>query len=221
MIEEFAKAFTFEGGGMGAPFMWAILIVSIFLFGIVIERLIFLVFKFNINAKTFFEQIQKYVMSDKINEAINTCNTASAAALPKVIKAGLTRANRQEYEISQAIEEAQLAVVPTVQKRTEALASLSNIATLLGLLGTIIGMIEAFKALALADPEKQSVLLAKGISAAMMTTAFGLIVAIPGLAFHLILSGFTKKILDEIDQYSVKLENLLVGRIKSSNTNNQ
>jgi len=219
MIEEFAKGFTFEGGGMGAPFMWAILVVSIFLFGVAIERFLFLVIKFNINAKTFFDQIQKYVMSDKINEAINTCNSASAAALPKVIKAGLTRANRQEYEISQAIEEAQLAVVPVVQKRTEALAGLSNIATLIGLLGTIIGMIEAFKALAAADPETQAKLLAKGISAAMMTTAFGLIVAIPGLTFHMILSGFTKKILDEIDQYSVKLENLLVARVKSSKDN--
>ncbi len=216
MIEEFAKGFTFEGGGMGAPFMWAILVVSIFLFGIVIERFFFLVFRFNINAKAFFDQIQKYIMSDKVNEALNTCNSASAAALPKIVKAGLTRANRNDFEISNAIEEAQLAVVPAIQKRTEALNSLANIATLLGLLGTIIGMIEAFKALGAADPEKQASLLAKGISAAMMTTAFGLIVAIPGLLFHLILSGFTKKIMDEIDQYSVKLENLLIARTKSN-----
>ncbi len=216
MIEEFAKAFTTEGGGMGAPFMWAILAVSIFIFGVAIERIIYLVFKFNTNAKAFFNQIQKYVMANKINDAINTCNTAAAAALPKIIKAGLTKANRQEFEISQAIEEAQLAVIPVVQKRTESIAALANIATLLGLLGTIIGMIEAFKALAAADPETQAKLLAKGISAAMMTTAFGLIVAIPGLTFHMILSGFTKKILDDIDQYSVKLENLLVARVKTN-----
>lgn len=216
MIEEFAKGFTTEGGGMGAPFMWAILVVSIFIFGVAIERIVHLIFKFNTNAKAFFAQIQKYVMANKINDAINTCNTASAAALPKIIKAGLTKANRQEYEISQAIEEAQLAVVPVVQKRTESISALSNIATLLGLLGTIIGMIEAFKALAAADPETQAKLLAKGISAAMMTTAFGLIVAIPGLTFHMILSGFTKKILDDIDQYSVKLENLLVARVKTN-----
>ncbi len=220
MIEQFAKGFTFEHGGYGAPFMWAILVVSIFVFGIIIERFVFLVFKFNINAKAFFEQIQKYVMADKINDAINTCNSAAAAALPKVIKAGLTRANRQDYEISQAIEEAQLAIIPTIQKRTDALAGLSNIATLLGLLGTIVGMIEAFQALAVADPEKQSVLLARGISAAMWTTAYGLIVAIPGLTAHMILTSFTKKILDEIDQYSVKLENLLVGRLKSGGNSN-
>ena len=159
-------------------------------------------------------RVQKMVMADNIDRAIKLCNAAPSRALPKVIKAGLTRANKGEIEIQNAIEEATLEVVPQVQKRTASLNALANIATLLGLLGTIMGLIEAFKALENAEPENRQRLLAQGISLAMNTTAFGLIVAIPTLLAHLILSGMTKKILDEIDQYSVKLENLLVTRGK-------
>ncbi len=206
-----AIAEAFRTGGM---WMYIILAVSIFAIGIVIERFIFLFFKYSINAEAFMAQVQKLVMANNIDRAIKLCNAAPSAALPKVIKAGLTRANKGEVEIQNAIEEATLEVVPKVQKRTASLAALANIATLLGLLGTIIGLIEAFEALEKATPENRQRLLAKGIALAMNTTAFGLIVAIPTLVAHLILSGTTKKILDEIDMYSVKLENLLISRGK-------
>jgi len=206
---EIAEAFR-----TGGVWMYLILSVSIVAIGIAIERFIFLFFKYNINAEAFMARIQKMVMADNIDRAIKLCNAAPSRALPKVIKAGLTRANKGEVEIQNAIEEATLEVVPQVQKRTDALNALANIATLLGLLGTIIGLIEAFRALEDAEPENRQRLLAEGISLAMNTTAFGLIVAIPTMLAHLILSGMTKKILDEIDQYSVKLENLLVTRGK-------
>lgn len=206
-----AIAEAFRSGGI---WMYLILAVSIFAIGITIERFIFLFFKYNINAQAFMAQIQKLVMADNIDRAIKLCNAAPSRALPKVIKAGLTRANKGEVEIQNAIEEATLEVVPKVQKRTPALAVLANIATLLGLLGTIIGLIEAFEALESATPENRQQMLSRGIALAMNTTAFGLIVAIPTLVAHLILSGMTKKILDEIDMYSVKLENLLVTRGK-------
>ena len=92
------------------------------------------------------------------------------------------------------------------------LGLLGNTAPLLGLLGTIMGLIEAFTAVANANPAEKADLLSASISVAMNTTAFGLIVAIPCIAFYIILSGMTKKIIDEIDQYSVKLENLLIAR---------
>jgi biopolymer transport protein ExbB/TolQ len=206
-----AIAEAFRTGGI---WMYIILAVSIFAIGIVIERFIFLFFKYSINAEAFMAQIQKLVMANNIDRAIKLCNAAPSAALPRVIKAGLTRANKGEVEIQNAIEEATLEVVPKVQKRTAALAAMANIATLLGLLGTIIGLIEAFEALEKATPENRQRLLARGIALAMNTTAFGLVVAIPTLVAHLILSGTTKKILDEIDMYSVKLENLLVSRGK-------
>jgi len=153
-------------------------------------------------------------MANKNDQAIKLCNAAPSAALPKVVKAGLMRANKGEVEIQNAIEEASLEVVPRIQKRTNSLNALANIATLLGLLGTILGLIEAFEALEKATPENRQRLLARGIALAMNTTAFGLVVAIPSLIAHLILSGQTKRLLDEIDLYSVKLENLLVSRGK-------
>ncbi len=206
-----AIAEAFRTGGV---WMYLILASSIFAIGIAIERFIFLFFKYNINAEAFYAQVQKLVMANNIDRAIKLCNAAPSAALPKVVKAGLTRANKGEVEIQNAIEEAALEVVPRIQKRIGALASLANIATLLGLLGTIIGLIEAFEALEKATPENRQRLLARGIALAMNTTAFGLIVAIPTLLAHLILSGQTKRLLDEIDLFSVKLENLLVSRGK-------
>lgn len=206
-----AIAEAFRTGGI---WMYLILGVSIFAIGIAIERFIFLFFKYNINAEAFYAQVQKLVMANKNDQAIKLCNAAPSAALPKVVKAGLMRANKGEVEIQNAIEEASLEVVPRIQKRTNSLNALANIATLLGLLGTILGLIEAFEALEKATPENRQRLLARGIALAMNTTAFGLVVAIPTLVAHLILSGQTKRLLDEIDLYSVKLENLLVSRGK-------
>ena len=206
-----AKAFK-NGGG----WMYIILVVSVIGVGIIVERFIFLFFKYNINATAFMAQIQKLVMANNIDRAIKLCNAAPTAALPKVIKAGLTRANKGEAEIQNAVEEATLEVVPHIQKRTPALQGVANVATLLGLLGTIIGLIEAFAALEFAAPDQRQQVLSRGIALAMNTTAFGLIVAIPCIFAHMILSGVTKRIIDEIDQYSVKLQNLLTSRGKGA-----
>lgn len=208
-----AIAQAFQDGG---EFMYIIAGVSVIGIGVIIERFIFLFFKYNINATAFMAQVQKLVMANNIDRAIKLCNAAPSAALPKVIKAGLTRANKGEMEIQNAVEEATLEVVPNIQKRTASLQAIANIATLLGLLGTIVGMIQAFKGLEAASPAQKQDYLAKGISVAMYTTAFGLIVAIPCLAAHIFLANVTKKIIDEIDQYSVKLENLLVSRGKGA-----
>lgn len=203
-----------EAFATGGIWMYLILGISILCLGVVIERFVFVFFKYNINAHAFMAQIQKLVMANNIDRAIKLCNAAPSAALPRVIKAGLTRANKGEIEIQNAIEEASLEVVPLVMKRMGALNALANIATLLGLLGTIVGLIDAFEALEKATPDKRQEMLARGIALAMNTTAFGLIVAIPALFSHMILSSMAKKIIDEIDQYSVKLENLLISRSK-------
>ncbi len=206
-MQQIAEAF--DNGGV---FMYVILLVSVVGIGLIVERFIFLFFKYNINASAFMAQIQKLVMANNIDRAIKLCNAAPSAALPKVIKAGLTRANKGELEIANAIEEATLEVIPQIQKRTPQLQAIANVATLMGLLGTIWGLIQAFAALEQAAPEQRANYLAAGISMAMNTTAFGLIVAIPCMVAHIFLASVTKKIIDEIDQYSVKLENLLVSR---------
>jgi len=215
-MDAIAQAFSVEKqGSTGLIVMYTILAVSIIGFGVIIERFIFLFFKYNLNASAFMAQIQKLVIANNIDRAIKLCNAAPSAALAKVIKAGLTRANKSEIEISNAIEEATLDVIPQIQKRTNSLAAIANVATLLGLLGTIFGMIGAFNAPDQAAADKRQEALGKNISTAMYTTAFGLIVAVPCLSAHIFLSNVTKKIIDEIDQYSVKLENLLIQRGKS------
>jgi len=198
----------------GGLFMHPIAICLILGIGLMIERFIFLFFKYNINGAAFMAQIQKLVMANNIDRAIKLCNAAPSAALPKVVKAGLTRANKGEVEISNAIEEATLEVIPQVQKRTNLLSAVANVATMLGLLGTIFGLINAFKALEAATPDKKSALLAKFISIALNTTAFGLVAAIPCLVAHAILTSITKKIINEIEEYTVKLQNLLFNRAK-------
>lgn len=199
----------------GGAWMHPILGMSIIGLGVIIERFIFLYFKYNINAAAFMAQIQKLVMANNIDRAIKLCNAAPSAALPKVIKAGLTRANKGPEEIQNAVEEATLEIVPIVTKRTTVLQQIANIATLLGLLGTILGLIQAFEALSdpSIPPDKRQAMLANGIAIAMNTTAFGLMVAIPCLGAQVFLASVTKKIIDEIDQYSVKLENLLISRL--------
>ena len=207
-MDQGAKAFS-EGG----IWMYIILATSIIGLGIIIERFIFLFFKYNINATAFMAQIQKLVMAGQIDRAIKLCNAAPTAALARVIKAGLTKANKGEIEIQNAVEEATLEVIPYIQKRTSTLQAIANIATMMGLLGTIIGMIGAFNDLATVSADKRQEALGLNISLAMNTTAFGLIVAIPCIAAHVFLSNVTKKIIDEIDQHSVKLENLLISRV--------
>ncbi len=200
----------------GGFWMHAISVCAVLGLAVMIERFIFLFFRFNINGAQFFNQIQKLVMANNIDRAIKLCNAADKAALARVVKAGLTRANKNEAEISSAIEESILEVSPAVGKRIPLITAIANIATLLGLLGTIFGMLDAFRAVADAPADQRSNALARGIGIAMNTTGFGLMVAIPLLAAHAFVSSLAKKISDEIDLYSVKLENLLAARVRHS-----
>jgi len=201
----------FKEGGL---WMIPIAFISFLTLGITIERVIFIFFRYNINGAAFMAQIQKLVMANNIDRAIKLCNAAPNAALARVIKAGLTRANKGEVEIQNAIEEASLEVVPQLTKRSGSLGTLASLATLAGLLGTVFGLIGAFRAVAKVSAAEKATVLTGAISEAMNCTAFGLLVGIPALFAHLVLAGMTKKIIDEIDFYSVKLENLLITRGK-------
>jgi biopolymer transport protein ExbB/TolQ len=198
--------------------MIPIAFMSVVGLAVIIERFMFLFLKHNMNAVAFMEDIKKHVQTGQIDAAIRVCNNSDGSALARVIKEGLIRANRGPDEIQNALEEIALEVSFEITKRGTLLQNIANIATLLGLLGTILGLIDAFSALAtVTDPEQQTKMLIVGISVAMNTTAFGLMVAIPCLLSHVMLSSVTKKILDEIEHYSVKIENLLVTRLQSNN----
>lgn len=202
----------------GGAFMYAILAASVIGVAIMIERAIFVIFRYNINGPSFISQIQKYILSDNIDRAIKLCNSHGSAALSTVVKAGLLKANQTSAEIQNAIDEATLEMIPKLQKRTAYLSLIANVSTLIGLLGTIQGLIMAFKSMNLDDVSSRTTVLAQGIAVAMYTTAFGLIVAIPCMIGYGLLHGKTIKIIDEIDHYSVKLINLLTTRLSNAGT---
>ena len=195
--------------------MYFILIVSILAIGIIIERFIFLFFKYNINANAFMAQIQKLVMANSIDKAIKLCNAAPSAALAKRHQGrsdprqqgsgGDPERGRRGHARGHPAHPKAHQRAAGAREHRDACSDCS---------GTIIGMIGAFNDLAEVPPEQRQQALGKNISLAMNTTAFGLIVAIPSMMAHVFLSGVTKKIIDEIDLYSVKLENLLISRSK-------
>ena len=110
-----------------------------------LERFARLFFQYNLDGASFMFEVQKYILANDLDGAIRICNGAERAALPKIIKAGLQRASRDESQIQNAIDAATLEVAPKVERRLGYLALIANIATLLGLLGTITGLIKALK----------------------------------------------------------------------------
>lgn len=197
-------AFFQEGGA----FMWVILFIWAVGIAISIERFFKLSFKMDVDGPSFMNELQRYVLSNDIQGAIRVCS-GSVAALPRVLKSGLKRATSDADQIQNAIDATALEVIPKVELRLNYLQMIANIATLFGLLGTIQGLIESFSAVAAADPAQKAEILASGISKAMNTTFLGLLVAISIMVIHTFLSAKSDKIIGEIDEFSVKLLDLL------------
>lgn len=197
----------------GGTFMYPIAITFGFAIAFIIERMVRLYNTYSVgSAESFMVEIQKYVLANDIDGAIRVCNGGGKAALPKVIKAGLQRASRDETQIQNAIDAASLEMIPRLENRLGYLALIANIATLLGLLGTITGLIHSFEAVALADASQRQAILSAGISEAMNCTAFGLIVAISTMIMHSVLTSKATGLTSEIDEYGVKLLDLLSAR---------
>ena len=196
----------------GGPFMHIIAITFAFGIAFIIERIARLYTTYYVDGASFMFEVQKYVLANDLDGAIRLCNGANRAALPRVIKAGLQRASRDEEQIQNAIDAASLEVVPKLEKRLNYLALIANVATLLGLLGTITGLIHTFAGLAELDASKRSEILSAGIAEAMNCTAFGLIVAITTMVMHGILSTRATRIIEDIDEFGVKLLDLLSAR---------
>jgi biopolymer transport protein ExbB/TolQ len=138
----------------------------------------------------------------------------SKTAVGTILSYGLDRVRsaRKREDIEQAMEESLMEVVPRLERRTHYLATFANIATLLGLLGTVMGLIEAFTAVAAANPTEKASMLSSSISVAMNATAFGLVVAIPLLLIHSVLTSKTTRIVDSLEMAAVKFLNSLSER---------
>ncbi len=195
----------FQSGGV---FMWVILFVGLVGLAIALERFAKLSFRFDVDGSSFMNELQRYVLSNDIQGAIRICS-GSLAALPKVLKSGLKRAEQSEEQIQNAVDATALEVIPKVELRLNYLQMIANISTLFGLLGTIQGLIQSFAAVGQADPSQRQQLLTLGIAKAMNTTFLGLMVAITIIILHTYLSAKASKIVNEIDEFSVKLLDLL------------
>ena len=152
-------ALFFEQGG---AFMYVNVFVAATPLAMMLERTISLLFRYSINAGPFLDQIGKLVLSGNIERAKKLCAAAPQASLARVVHAGLNRAHLGEVEVAKAMDEVLLEETPKLQKRVQSLFSIANIATLLGLIGPIFGLIAAFKSLQFAAPEQKQALLAAG-----------------------------------------------------------
>ena len=202
---ELLAAFLRDGGF----FVYLILAVSIIGLAIIVERSILLLHKYSINARVLWLRVSKSVRDGNIRQARSFC-AGSEAPVARIFDKGLEAHGKSERELQNAIDEVSLEVIPAIDKRVPYLAMAANVSTLLGLLGTIHGLIQAFSAVGNADPSQKATLLASGISIALYTTAFGLVVAIPLLISYSLLQSRAHRIIDEVDEFSVKLINLLV-----------
>jgi len=192
----------------GGPFF----IVNTFFLAVVIalivERSIYFLGRGHINASAFLEQIKRLLAANNIDRAKKLCD-ATSAPVARVARAGLNRVHKGEAAVAQAIEETMVDVTPEVKKRIGSLWSLANIATLLGLLGTITGLIGTFEAVAHAAPHERQQRLSAGISEAMYNTAAGLFIAVLCMIAHLMLSAAAKKVIGDLEAFSLRLENML------------
>jgi biopolymer transport protein ExbB len=191
----------------GGVFMWIILVIWCGALGIALERLKTLI-KYDTNGKNLMGIIKKNVLINEIGKAIEACsNTSSVLAF--VMHSGLRRANQTKEQIQDVLESSILESISKIEKRLDYLALIANVSTLVGLLGTIYGLIQSFAAVAGADPAQKAKLLALGISKAMNTTALGLISAITLMVIHTILSNKAGKIVSDLEEFSTKLIDLL------------
>lgn len=201
-IQWFAR-FMNEGG----IFMWIIAIVWCVGIAISAERFK-QYFKYNVDGTSLMSSIKKFVIGNQVQDAIQTC-TESQALLAFVMKNGLKRSNQTKEQIQDALEASILEVVPKIEERLSYLALTANLSTLLGLLGTIQGLIQSFAAVAQAEASEKAQLLAEGIAVAMNTTALGLVSAISLMVIHSVLQSRGEKMIHEIEENSVKLLDLL------------
>lgn len=188
----------------GGSWMWAILFTLILAVAIIIERFIVLNFKNRIDSTAFVSKVLELIQRGNIANAVELCSM-SQAALPRITRAGLEEYMKNPTDVQHAMEVAAMAEIPKIEKRTSYLSLLANIATLLGLLGTIFGLIDSFAAVTNADASQKAALLASGIAVAMNTTAFGLIVAIPTLVFYSMLNERITAITDEINENAARI----------------
>jgi biopolymer transport protein ExbB len=198
----------------GGPFMYPILVVFALGAAIAAERHVTLTLMRS-NNQSAWRKVLPVLMNGEFDQ-VREMLSEDRSTIAQLLSMGLARqgAVRRRDEIEIAMEESMMEIIPQLEKRTPYVALFASIATLLGLLGTIMGLIEAFTAVANANPAEKADLLSASISVAMNTTAFGLMVAIPLLITNSVLTAKTGEIIDSLEMASVKALNVFSARAK-------
>jgi biopolymer transport protein ExbB len=199
----------FQGGG---EFMFPIAVVAVIGLAIAVERWVYLTIVASRN-KSLWRDLAPLLAQGNFKQAVQLTSN-SESAIGQILNYGLARIQsaRRRDDIEKAMEESLMEVMPKLEKRTHYLATFANLATLLGLLGTVIGLINAFGAVATVNPAEKANLLSASISVAMNCTAFGLMTAVPLLVAHAVLQTKTTELVDSLEMASVKFLNSITER---------
>lgn len=194
-----------------------ILLVGMVGIAITIDRFRALFFVYPLSAtSSFFETVQMLVLSDRLSEAIVVCDQYGQKPVAKIVRAGLMRAHQPEEMVEHGLELAVSEASDRIRARTGFLSTIANVSTLLGLLGTILGLVQSFEAVGSANAQARSALLAAGISTAMNATLLGLGVAIPCMIAYSYLINRTNRLNAELNRAAVRVLDLLKQRFFES-----
>jgi len=190
-----------------------IMVAFVFAAVIIVERVRSLFFSYPMkNAQAFFDKITHLVLAGKTNDAVALCDENKSKPISHVVKAALIRGHLPESLIENSVEMAGGEASRSILKRTAFLATFANLATLLGLFGTIQGLVKAFSAVKHADPQQKSAMLTDGIATAMNATMMGLGVAILCMAAFAVLVNKANELAQEIDHGGVQILDILKQR---------
>lgn len=195
----------------GGPFMFLILGIGVLAASVGLERAVVILSAGRVRTEKLLSRVVSSLRSGDLGHALAACKSGNVP-LMRVGAAILNQpgGSATEQTLTSSAEAAASVHLAPLTRRLSYLVMLANVATLLGLLGTIFGLIYAFSAVNAADPSQRSALLAQGIAQALNTTAFGLIIAVPTLALHSILVSQVESITDQVDEFSARLISLVV-----------
>ena len=195
---------AFHRGGWG---MWPILFTSIVMIAIIVERAVYL-FKASVDKDKLLALLKSQVMAGNGQGAIKVCS-GNPTPMTRIVQAGLMKFNKSDDEVQAAMDEAALRELPKINARTPYLAMLANFAVMAGLLGTIAGMIKSFGSVGSDEGGNKATELANGIAEALNCTAFGIGTSLVGLLGYSLLQGKTTHVIDDINEVTVQVVNLV------------
>lgn len=205
LITELIKAFTPQADGF--LFMWVLAALALMAAVLIVDRWLELAKRTNVDSTRLIEKVKQLVEEKRHEEAYQLCVSGGKRALPRILGAGVHKAMQTPQMIRSAMEEESLHVIPLLERRVSLILMFGNVSTLLGLMGTIYGLILSFAAVARSDvaAATKSSLLASGISTAMNTTLMGLMISVPCILIYSVLRSRIDQVVQEIDRHGASL----------------